>query len=584
MEELSGIRLPDYLVILSYFALVIFVGVYYSRTIKMVRDYFAAGNMMPWWLAGTSFYMASFSTLLFVIYNEISYKYGFVAITICWMCPVAILLSGYFIAHRWRRARTLTPIGFMERRYSKTVHQIFVWTGFPLRLFDNGLKIYSTAIVLMVALQHQGITFNRFVIILGILMIAYTYLGGQPAVMITDFIQAVILAVAVIMLFVLTLSHVGNISGLIAQFPEKFLSPVQEPYDWSYMIFTVFAITFLTYSASWALVQKYNCVRSEKDARKMVYYIAFLMFLFPPIFFFPGMAARVILPALENTRHVYAVISLRILPIGLMGFIVAAMLSATLSTLGSEYNTLSGVLTRDFYKKIINPGASEEREVFFGRIATLIIGTMTMLLAILYNSLQGLTLMDIMFRFFSAFGPPIMLPLILGLISRKFNARGVIWGIIGGTTTGVILIVINLILVQKYTDIMVINKRLDFWLRSGWNSAATMLNILATFTGMWLGTVLKETPLDERERVRSFFADLEKPFEIDEDTKKRAQSPFGIIGLTLAAFGGALCSIALVILVGYHDMRAFVLDLGVGLFILLLGVVLRVLSKKKSTK
>jgi len=469
----------------------------------------------------------------------------------------------------------------MERRYNKTVHQIFVWTGFPLRLFDNALKIYSTALVLMVAIQQQGITFNRFVILIGILMIAYTYMGGQLAVMITDFVQAIIIAVAVIVLFVLTIVYIGDAGGFIARFPEGFFSLVRKPYDWSYLIFTVFALTLLTYNASWSLVQKYNCVRSERDARKMVYYIALLMFLFPPIFFFPGMAARVILPNLENTRFAYAAICLKILPIGLMGLIISAMLSATMSTLGSEYNTLSGVLTRDFYKRIINPGASEQREVAFGRIATLIIGTITMALAILLNSLQGLTLMDIMFRFFSAFGPPIMIPLIAGLLSRKFSARGVIWGILAGTITGVILIIMNIVLVQKYTGLMASNPRIDFWLRSGWNSAATMMNIAMTFAGMWIGSAIRKPPEDERKRVEEFFADLDTPFEIEDKSDKPRKSPFGIIGYTTLAFGCAIILISLIVLLAYHDRRAFGLDLGVGLFMALLGYGLTLVSKRQ---
>ena len=582
MTGLGSISLPDYLVVIAYFCLIVFIGYYYSRSIKMAKEYFAAGNTMPWWLAGTSFYMASFSTLLFVIYSEISYKYGFVAVTICWTGPVCILLGGYFTAHRWRRARILTPLGFMERRYNKTVHQIFVWTGFPLRLFDNALKIYSTALVLMVAIKHRVITFNRFVILVGILMIAYTYMGGQIAVMITDFVQAIIIAVAVIVLFVLTIVYIGDVGGFMAQLPEGFFAIVRKPYDWSYLIFTVFALTLLTYNASWSLVQKYNCVRSERDARKMVYYIALLMFLFPPIFFFPGMAARVILPNLENTRFAYAAICLKILPIGLMGLIISAMLSATLSTLGSEYNTLSGVLTRDFYKRIINPGASEQREVAFGRIATLIIGTITMALAILLNSLQGLTLMDIMFRFFSAFGPPIMIPLIAGLLSRKFSARGVIWGILAGTITGVILIIMNIVLVQKYTGLMASNPRIDFWLRSGWNSAATMMNIAMTFAGMWIGSAIRKPPEDERKRVEEFFADLDTPFEIEDKSDKPRKSPFGIIGFTTLAFGCAIILISLIVLLAYHDRRAFGLDLGVGLFMALLGYGLTLVSKRQN--
>jgi len=581
MTELTGIKLPDYLVILAYFSLIIFVGYYFSRYIKMVKDYFAAGNVMPWWLAGTSFFMASYSTLLFVIYNEISYMYGFVAVTICWIGPIAILLGGYFTAHRWRRARTLTPVSFTEKRYNRMIHQIMVWTGFPLRLFDNSLKILSTAIVITMAVNHPAITFNRFVIILGVIMIAYTFMGGQIAVMITDFVQAVVLCLAAVVLFMLTFVHVGDIGDMVAKFPAGFLMPVRKPYGWSYMLFTVFPLSLLAYNASWALVQKYNCVRSEHDARKMIYFIALLWFIFPPIFFFPGMAARVLIPNLENTRLAYAAISLKILPVGLMGFLLTAMLSATLSTLGSEYNTLSGVLTRDFYKRIINPGATEQHEVFFGRIATLVIGTITMLLAILMNMLQGLTLMDIMFRFFSAFGPPIMIPLVAGLLFRKANSRGVVWGIVAGTATGVILILVNIILVQKYADLIETDERVKFWLISGWNSAATMLNILATVLGIFVGSFTRETPPDERERVEEFFTDLERPYELD-DTGKKAASPFGIIGLTLALLGCAIALISFLVLFRYDDPRAFKLDLAVGLFLLVLGSFLNIVGRRST--
>jgi len=375
MPELTGIHLPDYLVIIAYFFLILFAGFYFSRYIKVAKDFFAAGNVMPWWLAGTSYFMASFSTLLFVIYNQIAYVYGFVAVTICWLGSVSVLMSGLLLAHRWRRARILTPIEFMERRYSKGVHQLFVWMGFPLRLLDNGLKIFSTAIVVTMAVNHPAITFNRFVIIIGIIMIAYTYLGGQLAVIITDFVQAVIIAFAVIALFLLTLTHIDSFGNLIAGVPEGFFLPLNKPYNWSYLLFTTFTIGFLTYSSSWALVQKYNCVRSEKDARKMVYYIALLKFITPPVFFFPGLVARYLVPNIENTRAAYAVISLKILPVGLMGFLLAALFSATMSTLGSEYNTLSGILTRDFYKKKIKSDASETQEVFFGRAATILIGS-----------------------------------------------------------------------------------------------------------------------------------------------------------------------------------------------------------------
>ncbi len=584
MDEVQGIQLPDYLVIGAYFIIIIFIGSYFKRYIKKAKDYFAAGNVMPWWLAGTSFFMASFSTLLFVIYSEITYKYGIVGIIISWIGPICILLGGYFTAHLWRRAKVITPLGFMEKRYSSGVHQLFVWTGFPLRMFDNALKIFSTAIVFTVALQGSGISVIQFMVIVGIIMIAYSFLGGQMTVIITDFVQAVILVIAVIFLFVLTYNYViadfGSFGSFISKLPKDFLNPVREPYGWSYLLFTVFIITLLTYNASWSLVQKYNTVRSEKDARNMVYLIAGLMFIGPPIFFFPAIAARIILPDLIDAKEVYAAISLKILPVGMMGFILVALLSATMSTLGSEFNTLAGILTRDFYKKKIKPDLSEKNEVVFGRMATVSIGIVTILLAILLSFFRGLTLMDIMFRFFSAFGPPIMIPLIFGLLIKKFNARGVIWGVIAGATVGIVLIVANFILVSIYSEQMAVHSKTEFWLRSGWNSAATVLNVLATIFGMWLGTITKPTPPEEKNRVNSFFNDLKIPFQMETAEKENAISPFRIIGFTLAIFGVIIGLISFIVLYVYNNTEAFWIDLILGLLLILLGSIMWLNSKK----
>ena len=580
MDTITSIVLPDYLVILAYFTVVIFVGMYFARYIRQAKDYFAAGNIMPWWLAGTSFYKASFSAALFVIYNEIAYKYGIVAVVICWISPICVLIGGYFTAHLWRRSRVITPLGFMERRFNKTVHQVFVWTGLPLRIFDNSLKILSTSIIFAVALRGLGLTVVQFMILIGVIMILYSIMGGQMTVIITDFVNVSILAVAVIAMFIMTLGRIGNLGKFILRLPEGFLNPLRQPYGISYLIFTVFLIGVLTLSASWSLVQKYNTLKSEKEIRKMLRLIAGLQFVMPPIFFFPGLAARVLIPNLANPREVYAAIGMKILPIGMMGFILAAAISSTMSTLGSEFNTLSGVLTRDFFKKKINPNISEKQEIFLGRFFTLVIGAMTVILAILFNALQGFNLMDIMFRLFSAFGPAIMIPLIFGLLFRKFNARGALWGVIAGSITGVALGLANFFLIQMYADQMKTNPAVEFWLRSGWNSAATVLNVIATILGIWLGTVSKPTPEDERGRMTDFFNDLKRPFLFEESAKK-VLSPFRVIGLMLIAFGVAISAISLLVLFYYKDTRAFRIDLIVALVLIAFGALMSMGSGKK---
>src|SRR5512139_1960100 len=301
MPEMKVLQAPDYVILLSYFAILIFIGVYFRKYIQEAKDYFAAGASVPWWLSGVSLWMASFSATFFVIYSQIAFKYGLVAMVMAWAGVPVMITARLFFAYRWRRARVMTPLGFMERRYSKFVHQVFVWTGLPFRLIDNALRILATGIFLAPAIGQKWFTLNISMVVVGLIMIVYSILGGQWAVLVTDFFQFVILCLAVLAFFVLCLAAVGGFSGFFSgiratpDMPPGFLHPISPPYDLFYWIMFAF-ITFLSYNASWGLVQKYNCVATEKDAGKVAVTMGVLSFLGPLIFFFPAMAARFYLP------------------------------------------------------------------------------------------------------------------------------------------------------------------------------------------------------------------------------------------------------------------------------------------------
>ncbi len=583
----------DYLIIAAYVALVVFVGWHFRQRIKGAKDFFAAGNAMPWWVAGISYWMASFSTMLFIIYNEIAYVYGLVALTVTWVSGEMVLVAGMLLAHRWRRARVITPLGFMERRYSKSVYQLFVWAGFPLRLLDNGMRIYGMAIVTLVALLGVGNAAPEahrsqlFIIIaaLGAVFVIYTWLGGQGAVMITDFVQAIILLVAVGFITTLCMRSFDGVGHLLSTLPETHRTWLQKPgqkgYDWIYLVFSFGLIAFLQNSAGWSLVQKYNCVRSEGDARKMVWVVAILNLLAPPFFFLPGLAAHYLVPeGIANTRYAFAMVSFELLPVGLMGLLLVAMFGAATSTLGAEYNTLSGVLTRDFYKRIMRPNATPEEEVAFGRWATLGIGLVTMVLAVLFYYMDKLNLMDLMMRFFGAFGPPILVPVLVGLLTPKFNSRGVWWGVIGGATVGTILVTINLVLVNRFEAEMKAEPRIDWYLRTLASAVITVSNIVVTMLGMWLGSRRYRRTEEEERHVREFFADLERPFLITAEAKA-AESPFRLIGLTTMSFSVVMFVVTAWALVTGGMTQTFWLNLIAGLIIGGLGLVMWFFARRR---
>src|ERR1700712_1477968 len=124
---------PDYVVIFGYFALVLLIGLYFRRQQKTAGDFFAGGHQVPWWLAGISHYMSGFSAFTFVVYSEIAYRYGGVAIVLFWTSVPACILGGSLFAARWRRARIITPIEFLEQRCSLLVRQLFAWSAVPAK-------------------------------------------------------------------------------------------------------------------------------------------------------------------------------------------------------------------------------------------------------------------------------------------------------------------------------------------------------------------------------------------------------------------------------------------------------------------
>ncbi len=106
----SGLATADYVILAGFFVVLLGVGFFYAGRMMNLRDFFSGGRQVPWWLAGISLYMTTFSAFTFVSYSALAYKNGFVAVVIWWLSVPGCLLSAIFIASRWRRATTTSPV------------------------------------------------------------------------------------------------------------------------------------------------------------------------------------------------------------------------------------------------------------------------------------------------------------------------------------------------------------------------------------------------------------------------------------------------------------------------------------------
>ncbi|MBR4654895.1 MAG: hypothetical protein IKO72_16180 [Kiritimatiellae bacterium] len=502
---MKDLGFADYAVVAAFFAVMIGVGVYFSRRSKSSEQFFGGDKSVPWWLSGVSFYMNSFSALAFVMYSALAYKFGWVPVTVSWLSVPAVLFGAWFLAVRWRRAAKGSPIDYIATRYTPRMCSTLALLGLPMQLLDNALKLLAIGTVVGV-----GMGFPLFwaICISGVIIVLYTFLGGLKATLTCDFIQFIVILVVVFALPPLCLGRMAAMdggSGMVHGFqvfldkvPDGFFNFTAGKYGWIYMLVFLCAVGS-TLSTNWSLVQRYYSTKSEKDAKKMAYLVAALLFLGPPLFFFPAMAARVFMPELDvndsNAMNaVYATLCKTVLPTGMIGMVIAAMFSATMSSLAGNFNAAAAVMVNEIYLRM-DRAATAARRMVAARIATVLVGLGVVGLTFVMQYAQGAKdLFDVTNKMFGVFLPPIAIPMLAGVFVRWLSRRAGMVALVGGMAVGVAIFLVG----GAYPFL-----REFEWIFS--------LTAAATIVFIVLGTFIFPDRPEERAEVEAFFRQITTP-------------------------------------------------------------------------
>ena len=423
----------DYMVILFYVIGVFVVGGIYGRKIKNSKDMFAAGQQSPWWVSGLSGFMTMFSAGTFVVWGGIAYKHGLVAISINLCYGIAALLVGYFIAGKWRDLGVNTPAEFIQLRFGKGAIHFYTWTMMIYRIAGVGVALYSLAVIITALMPldegnilRDAVTGNLSVawavVILGSIVVIYTMVGGLWAVLMTDVLQFIVLNLAVLFVVPLAFMEVGGFGAFIDAAPAGFFSFTNSEFTWLFLGGWC-AIHYFMLGAEWAFVQRYLCVPEAKDAKKSSYLFGILYLVSPFLWLLPPLIYRVINPD-ANHEEAYILACQAVLPAGMLGLMLAAMFSATASMVSSQLNVFAGVLTGDFYHRLLRPKATENHLVFIGRILTVVLGGILILIAVSVPFMGGAE--SVILSITSLLVAPLLLPSVWGLVSKRIK-QSAIW-------------------------------------------------------------------------------------------------------------------------------------------------------------
>ena len=481
----------DYLAIFLYMIIMSGIGIFMGRFVKNINDYFKGGNGVSWIAGGISNFMTKFSTVIFVAYAGIAYKDGLVAITVLWSTVFPSLVAVAFFAKRWKRAGIISPVEFLETRFNASIRQIFSWSGVVFKLLDDMIKLYAIGLFVTAA---SGISFETAVIGCGVVVTLYTVIGGFWAVIVTDVVQFVILFIATLILVPLSYQAAGGLENMRAVIPENMTWTNGEK-GMPWFLVAYYVLIIIRYSGNWTFIQRFYSAKSEEDGQKLGLFSALLFFIFPVIFLFPPIAARVIIPDLDNPEMAYVSLCLKLLPEGIMGLMMAAMFSATMSVLSAEYNVTASVLTRDIYQRVFRPNASGKEALLVGRLMTLGVGTVVTVGALFVGGFGGAFEANKLLG--GIFAVPMIVPVIFGIIYRKSQPWGALATLFVGTFVGFAL--------NANKDI-----RWEF---------ATLIEIAVCILIFFISGLVPSKNENYNQKVAAFFKKLTIPFVPNPESK-----------------------------------------------------------------
>jgi SSS family solute:Na+ symporter len=268
----------------------------------------------------------------------------------------------------------------------------------------------------------------------------YTVAGGLAAVIYTDTVQTLILITGAVALTVIGLGRVGGLEHLRTMVPPDFfhmIKPASDPnFPWTGIFFGAPILGIWYWCTDQVIVQRVLSARDEGHAKAGTIFAGFLKIL--PVFMLvlPGIIARALYPetVISKPDAAYPTLVLNLLPTGLVGLVMAALLAAVMGAMSSVFNSASTLVTLDFYKKI-RPEASESQLVNFGRIATgvmVLLGLLWVPFIHLISSQLYIYLQSVQ----AYISPPIAACFVLGILWPRLNGQGAITSLLTGFVMG----------------------------------------------------------------------------------------------------------------------------------------------------
>lgn len=435
---MDHLKFIDYLIILVVLGITLWLGFRFSKKQNTTENYFLSKGNFPAWALGLSLLSTLISSVTFLGYPAQGYTSNWILLVQGLMVPVVLLGTIWFIVPLFRKVIGLSTYEYFEKRFGGFA-RYYSSSSFIIRQFAG----MGTVLFLIAVAIHEMTNISPYIIlaVVGLVLVVVNLKGGMQAVIWLDVFQGFMLfASGIICLGVLLFSIKGGVPEAI-----KIASANNRtgfgPYDIDFTRLTLIVMiingafyAIQKYGTDQTVVQRYLTAKTDKAAEKASLLGISLTVPIWTIFMLIGTALFVFykqqsLPEGTNAAAVFPYFIMTQLPTGVIGFIVAALISAAICSLSADLNSLAAVGIQDYYKKL-RPHKTDKQYLWMSKTFVVVSGLISIAIGALYLMTGNEGVLGVIFTIYAIFSGGIVGIFLLGLFSARANRQGVNIGII----------------------------------------------------------------------------------------------------------------------------------------------------------
>lgn len=396
--ELSTI---DLVIIFAFFVITLLIGVAVAKKAgKNTSEFFLSGRNMPWWLLGVSMVATTFAADTPNLVAGIVREGGIAGNWVWWAFLLTGMVTVFIYAKLWRKLGISTDLEFYEIRYKgKAAAFLRGFRAIYLGVFFN-IVVMATVCLAGVKIGHVMLGLSAFetLSIASVVTVLYSLLGGLKGVILTDFFQFIVAMVGSVWAayFIIDMPEIGGMEGLLSheavQEKLSFIPQSTDSWDtWMSLLIIPLAVQWWSVWYPGAepggggyIAQRMLAAKNEKHATGATLFFNFAHYALRPWpWIIIALASLVLFPTIADMKTQFPGLQegfyqndlaypamLSYLPAGLLGLVLASLISAFMSTISTHLNWGSSYVVNDFYKRFVNREASEKQLVLIGRVST----------------------------------------------------------------------------------------------------------------------------------------------------------------------------------------------------------------------